>query len=126
MLSLNLIFLLFVCLVPFATGVLIQYGDLAVAVDVYAANVLAVGLAAVVLLVYLHRHRWLLDSTAPAATRRDYLRAAVSPALFALSIPIAWANVNLAYACWLLLVPAARLTRSRDEAVVSAESGARL
>jgi uncharacterized membrane protein len=115
LLAMNLGYLLFVCLLPFTTAVLVRYGDLALATAVYAGNVAVAGLLVMGIRVYLHRHRALLDPAAPHATRLGYVRSLIPPGIFLISIPLAWVQVspggftfNLGMLCWVLLIPISR------------------
>jgi uncharacterized membrane protein len=115
LLSMNLGYLLFVCLLPFTTAVLVRYGDLAVATAVYAGNVAVAGFLVMGIRVYLHRHRALLDPAAPGATRLGYVRSLLPPGIFLVSIPLAWVQIspggvsfNLGMLCWVLLIPISR------------------
>lgn len=115
LLSMNLAYLLFVCLLPFTTAVLVRYGDLALATAVYAGNVAVAGILAMGIRIYLHRRRALLEPSAPAATKLGYVRSLAPPAIFLISIPLAWVQIslagfssNLGMLTWFLLIPVSR------------------
>lgn len=99
---LNLLFLLCVVFLPFASAVLGEHGNEPVAATFYAACVAATGLVETALWVYASRHHRLLDDDVPPrAIRLATLRAITPPAVFLLSIPLIWANPYAAMACWL-------------------------
>jgi len=85
---LNLLLLLFICLVPFSTGVLVRFGDGALALNVCATNVAAAQLAFSGLWLYLHRHRQLLDPVATPATPLMFARPLTPAAVFLVSMPL--------------------------------------
>jgi uncharacterized membrane protein len=103
---LGLLFLMLVAFVPFPTSVLAEHGNRD-AVVFYAATIVALSLLLAAFGTYVGRHpEWL-----PAADdetddqRREGLRPWAVPAVFALSIPIAWFDPDWAMAFWILLVP---------------------
>jgi uncharacterized membrane protein len=114
-LSLNLLLLLFICLLPFTTAVLVRY-DVAVAVDMYAANVALTALTTTAIRFKLNHTPSLLDPVTTTVGRRTYLRGLAQAAIFVVSIPLAWLNVDLAYGAWLLAIPVSRLAIWRGRA----------
>ena len=98
----NLLFLMTICFVPFPTGVLARYGQLATAFIFYAASIAFTGSMLAVL--------WWVVIVRPAhlkARRRlgryFALRAAGTSLIFLISIPIALLNVDVARWAWLAL-----------------------
>lgn len=99
---LNLLFLLCVVFLPFASAVLGEHGNEPVAATFYAACVATTGLVETALWVYASRHHRLLDDDLPSrAIRLATLRAITPSAVFLLSIPLIWANPYAAMVCWL-------------------------
>ncbi len=100
----NLLFLLFIGIVPFTTSVVAENGG-AVATAVYASGMVACGLSLAAVWVYADR-RGLID---PAVSRQDrsrqLLSALLSSAVFAISVPFAFAHPDVAKFVWLLLLP---------------------
>lgn len=100
----NLLFLLTICFVPFPTAVIAHYGQLATAVNFYAASMAFAGLTLALL--------WWVAAIRPAhrkAQRRtgDFfaIRAIGTAVIFLISIPIALINVSAARYAWLAIVP---------------------
>jgi TMEM175 potassium channel family protein len=89
----NLLILLGICLVPFATSLLVRYGETPAGAIVYAA--LQVGIS----LSYFALRTLLAEEG--TGTRTSALLALVQVAGFAASIPVALVNVEVAYAFWL-------------------------
>ena len=98
---LNLIFLFFIVLMPFAASTVGQYGFLPFGTIVYGAAVAATGLSIAAVWRYAtHGHR-LVDSTLdPAEIRRRNLVAFVVPVLFLISLPFALISPLIAQGIW--------------------------
>jgi uncharacterized membrane protein len=107
LLWLNLVFLLSISFIPFPTDLLGEYGELRFAVIFYAASV---GLARLLLaLVWWYIFRGPIqtsDDFDPGLANYHFLRSLAIPAIFFLSIGIAFFSPNAAMASWVLLVVA--------------------
>jgi len=109
----NLLFLLFVAIIPFPTSVLTNYeGQWPVVL--YATNALLTGL----MLTWFWVHatggnRLVSDSFDPAIARYVTLQALVSPLVFALSIALSFVSVEVAFATWLLIPVVRKLVGRR-------------
>jgi uncharacterized membrane protein len=89
----NLLLLMGVCLVPFASSLLARYGGGPAGVIPYAALQAAIGIVFLSLRLYLLHH---------GVDMRDTLRLSWLPVVtFLVSIPLALLNPNLAFAAWL-------------------------
>jgi uncharacterized membrane protein len=108
LLWLNVLLLMFICLIPFSSSVLIRYGGIPIASQVYAANLTFVGLGLVAVRVYLTRRGDLTDGRAPMS-RRDMVLGPAAPLFFLASIPVASRSVTGAQAMWLVSIGALRL-----------------
>ncbi|MDR0359071.1 MAG: DUF1211 domain-containing protein [bacterium] len=112
LLWLNLVVLLFVCLVPFTTDFQIHYGSTTAAIEVYYGNLAIIGIAFAVLGIYGHRRRLV-----PYPTRQQAIRAqarGLTPAVaFMGAMVVGLFAPRLAgpYG-WLLLFPANLLLRA--------------
>jgi uncharacterized membrane protein len=112
--ALTVVYLSFVALLPFPTGVLGEFGRNPISVVAFAVNMGAVSTMEVVLFGHARRRR-LFRQAWPAEVVRWYLRAALSPVLFfAVSVPVAFAAPWLAIVLWFLAIPLGMLlNRSR-------------
>jgi len=100
---LNIVFLLFLCLIPFVTS-LISDNPGRTATIAYAA---AMGLASImlgVLWLYATRAGLTASDLDPTVARRITLRSAWSLLVFALSIAVAWFDPTAGKLTWLLLL----------------------
>jgi TMEM175 potassium channel family protein len=101
---LNLVFLAFIVFVPFPTEVLGVYGGTTTAVVFYAGTMVPTGLLSWATWEYALR-KGLDDGRAPAGTRRQAkLRNGYLVIVFAISIPVAFADPGAAQVMWALLV----------------------
>jgi uncharacterized membrane protein len=107
---LNLLALLGICLVPFATTVLIRYGDTPTGAIAYASLQIAISLAYFALRVAL--------AGQGAGSRASALLALVQLIGFVASIPLALAgDVQVAYVLWVAGFAVARAVDNRMQAV---------
>lgn len=105
---LNLLFLMFVAFIPFPTAVLSEHGNRD-AVVLYALTIVAASSMLILLWAHLGRHReWLVQrDTLVEDLRRERLRTMVVPAVFLLSMPLAWHEPRWAMYSWIVLAPVA-------------------
>jgi uncharacterized membrane protein len=102
---LTVVYLAFVALLPFPTGVLGEFGENPISVVAFAVNMGAVSTMETVLFGYARRRR-LFREELPTDVYRWALGSSLLPVVtFALSIPVAFAVPGLAIAIWLLAIP---------------------
>ena len=99
---LNLLYLGFIALIPFPTGLIAERGDESAAVIVYALTIALSSAVAAQMRVVAERHD-LTDPEPWTAAERFAV-----PAVFLASIPIAIVSPTAATLSWLLLIPAGR------------------
>ncbi|MCQ2002242.1 TMEM175 family protein [Arthrobacter zhaoxinii] len=87
--QLNLVLLLFVALLGYATDMLAFYGDQVLGVVIYAAALGLIGTANTGLWIYCSRVGLFRDDVDPRLPAFAQVRAPVTPAVFLASIPIA-------------------------------------
>ncbi len=112
LLWINLVLLGFIALLPFPTEVLGKYGNTTLGTVTYAAAICAVGATATVVWWYIN-HAGLTAPLTPDLVRLGTLRSAIPPTVFALSIPIAFVNVDLAKWFWVAIWPANSLVERK-------------
>ena len=112
-LSLTVVCLAFVALLPFPTGVLGEVGNNPVSVVAFAVNMMAVSTMEAVLSRHARRRR-LFREEWPEDVYRWALVASLSPVLrFALSVPVAFVQPQLAVVVWFVAIPLGRLLDRR-------------
>jgi len=110
---LNLLFLGTIAFLPYPTALLsATNGEQAAATAFYAACVAATGLMELVIWLYAIRAGGLVPaSISPTRRRYEITRLLPVPLVFAVSVPVAFADPLAAQLTWLLLVPIGRLLR---------------
>ena len=100
-----------IVLIPFATKLLAEYVNTAIAVIAYSVTVAAAALAEFAVLAYGTRRR-AMGQSRPAAVRAQLAGAGAAAAAFLIAIPVALLSPAAAMGCWLLtVVPVGWLTR---------------
>lgn len=117
LLNLNVGFLLFVAVMPFATNLLAAAGDQLVAVWTYALVQVAAGSLLTLVWVYAaHGHRHIDRSTPREWTMYITQRAILSPLVFAASLPIGLVSPSACEYAWAALFVLSVLRRRSDSA----------
>jgi uncharacterized membrane protein len=103
LIALNTLLLMCVAFVPFPTAVLAEYGDMWIAVVLYASVLAATAFFLLLIWSYACRGRRLVSPHIdPKVVRTHTIRAGGTVLLFLLSIPVAGVSIPLAELCWLL------------------------
>jgi uncharacterized membrane protein len=103
LITLNTLLLMCVAFVPFPTAVLAEYGDMRIAVVLYASVLAATAFFLLLIWSYACRGRRLVSPHIdPEVVRTHAIRAGGTVLLFLLSIPVAGVSIPLAEICWLL------------------------
>lgn len=102
--TLNLGFLAFVVLIPFASDLVGQYGGETPAAITYAVVLIAAGLMNWTVIRYALRNDLVEPSRRAQTVRFGETTALALPAVFVLSIPIAFVSPHAAEAFWLLTI----------------------
>jgi uncharacterized membrane protein len=103
LITLNLGALLFVAVMPFPTAIMGRYGDQTLAVVIYAATLGTTGLFIWLIWWYGIRRQLFTRSLEQHAARQFRWRAFLTPAVFFLSIPVAFWQPRVAQASWGLI-----------------------
>jgi uncharacterized membrane protein len=107
--ALDLVYLSLIALMPFTTGLLGEYADVALAVAIYAANVAAAALAEMAMTGLALRERLMVVD--PRRARALLISGLIVPAVFCVSIPIAYLDADAAKWSWLALLVLPRALR---------------
>ena len=103
----NLIFLMFIVLIPFSTSILSDFFGTA-GVTLYAANMACAGYMATGLWIYAVRSKLVDAHLGQAQVKRGIIMNLVAPVMFTLSIGLAFINADLAAYSWILMFFARR------------------
>jgi uncharacterized membrane protein len=99
----NTLLLMCVAFLPFPTAVLGQYGDMRIAVVLYASALAATAFCLLLIWSYACRGRRLVSPHIDSRVVHAHtIRAGGTVLLFLLSIPVAGVSIPLAELCWLL------------------------
>jgi len=108
LISLSLIFLMFIVLLPFPNDLIGKYPANLITVIIYAAFLAATGFSLCLLWMYAARRYRLVDETLhPDFIRRLTMRLLFSPIIFVISIPIAFVNPLVSMISWFFGFPLA-------------------
>lgn len=111
---LNLLLLMVIASLPFASELLGLHGDTTVAVVVYAGWMIAAGLLSTLVWWYATRDRRLVDDDLDARFIHHFMVGGlVFPAIFAVSVPVAFVQPTAATLTWLAIIPARRIVAHR-------------
>jgi len=97
----NFAFLFSITLVPFASGLLGQYAENPLAVDIFAANILLASLVSMATTRFIERKGLL--SAPYGDARAGRIRAFSVAAIMAVSMAVAWQNPDYAKYLWILI-----------------------
>jgi len=97
----NFAFLFSITLVPFASGLLGQYAENPLAVDIFAANILLASLVSMATTGFIERKGLLPVPYSDAGAGRT--RAFSVAAIMAVSMAVAWQNTDYAKYLWILI-----------------------
>ena len=104
LLFMNILFLMWVVLMPFSSSLLGEYGGQQISVVLYATNMTVAGLTLSWLWWYAQSNLHLVaPDIDPRLVRYNNLRSLIVPLVFLLSIGVSFLNVNAAKLCWVLL-----------------------
>ncbi|MGO9080609.1 MAG: TMEM175 family protein [Streptosporangiaceae bacterium] len=112
----NFAFLLTITLMPFTSDLLGRYSQNPLAIDIFAANLLAASLATRVTMFYGRRKHLVVRESAARDIRAERLRSAGIVLVICLSIGVAWVSTSAAQYCWLLLIVVPRAARPLADA----------
>lgn len=118
LLRINLLFLLFVGVVPFTTALIAENGG-PLSTAIYAGGMVCCGLTLMWLWIHADRAGLIADDVGRPERGSVMRTTLLSSAVFALSIPVAFVQADLAKFCWLLIVPAIWTARLLTRRAVS-------
>ena len=108
---LNLLLLMLIALVPFATNLLDTYPDAQIVVFIYATLIAVLGLLTTGLWWYAtHRHRLVDKGLSPLLIRKGLVLRLVAPVVFMVSMAIAIFSLDAAMYAWFAIIPLVAIT----------------
>ncbi len=121
---LNLLFLLWIALLPFFTKVLDQYANLQLGVVLYAFDQAGAGFFMTLSWWYSSRNHKLVDGALDDRTIKYItLRNAIAPVSFIISMFLSFFGALIAFASWFAMVPALMLLHRLERRVENKQTG---
>jgi len=114
LMSLNMVWLLMIVIMPFATRLLSGTGGFAIVFGLYAVIQVVTLLTSLLMSRHIRANELLRPGAPAPGTKDDDATLLTVAAMFAISIPVAFAT-QWAYAVWLAAPPVARLMRRRRQ-----------
>jgi TMEM175 potassium channel family protein len=102
---LNLLFLLFISLTAYFTGLLTSYATHEIVVITFAGIMAATGFMLCIIWWYATHNSLVDKDISPPLVRYFLLRSLASPVIFLMSIGISFINIQLAQLFWALILP---------------------
>ncbi len=122
---LNLLFLLWIALLPFFTKILDQYIDLQLAVVLYAFDQAGAGFFMTLSWWYSSRNHRLVDRGLKERTIKFItMRNAVAPVSFIVSMGLSFFGAIVAFVSWFAMIPALMLLRHLERRIESRQTSA--
>jgi uncharacterized membrane protein len=111
---LNLVFLFFITIIPFAVDLQVDYGFYQIIFILYALVLTLAG--STLTLIWLHaRKNKLVDKNLNQSEIQNILlESALTPSVFAISILISIIDFQIAYYFWIAIIPAKIILRTRS------------
>ena len=122
---LNLLFLLWIALLPFFTKILSHYQSLPLGVILYAVDQAAAGIFLTLIWVYASRNHHLIDKNMnETAIRYATIRSIIAPIFFLASMGIAFLNPIVATIFWVGMFPVLLIIRFFEQKNKTRRAGA--
>jgi uncharacterized membrane protein len=110
---LNLVFLFFITIIPFAVDIQVDYSSYQAIFILYALVLTAAG--SLLTLIWLHamKNRLIDTSVSNTEIQNILLESSLSPSVFIISILVSVINLQVAYYFWLVIIPAKIIIRNK-------------
>jgi TMEM175 potassium channel family protein len=110
---LNIVFLFFITLIPFAVNLQVDYGFYHTIFILYALVLVAAGLMLTLIWLHAKKNRLIDKNLSNAETHTILIESIITPSVFALSILVSIIDLQIAYYFWILIAPAKIVARKR-------------
>ena len=101
----NLVFLMFISLMPFPAGMIFEYGDQQITLILYCGVMVLAGISAAVMWWHASREHHLIDEQLPDEfIRLTYRRILLAPLLYLITIGLSYLNLTVAKLFLFLIV----------------------
>jgi len=110
---LNLVFLFFITIIPFAVDLQIDYGFYQVIFTLYALVLTMAGLSLTLIWLHARKDRLIDKSLNNAEIKYISIESILSPSIFAISILVSIIDLQIAYFFWTVIIPAKIIIRKK-------------
>jgi uncharacterized membrane protein len=110
---LNLAFLFFITLIPFAVDLQVDYSSYHVIFILYAVVLTIAGLSLTIIWLYASKNRLVDKSLNHTEKQHIFLESALLPSVFVISILVSVIDLQAAFYFWLAIIPAKIIIRKK-------------
>jgi uncharacterized membrane protein len=110
---LNLVFLFFITIIPFAVDLQVDYGFYQVVFILYALVLTFAGSSLTLIWLYARKNRLIDKTMSHTDIQNVLLESILLPSVFVISILISIVDLQIAYYFWIVIVPAKIIIRKR-------------
>ena len=110
---LNLVFLFFITIIPFAVDLQVDYGFYQVIFILYALVLTFGGLTLTLIWLHARKNRLIDNTVSQTEIQNVLLESILLPSVFVISILISIVDLQIAYYFWIVIVPAKIIIRKR-------------
>ncbi|HZA61663.1 MAG TPA: TMEM175 family protein [Nitrososphaeraceae archaeon] len=110
---LNLVFLFFITIIPFAVDLQVDYGFYQVIFILYALVLTFGGLTLTLIWLHARKNRLIDNTVSHSEIQNVLLESILLPSVFVISILISIVDLQIAYYFWMVIVPAKIIIRKR-------------
>ena len=110
---LNLVFLFFITIIPFAVDLQVDYGFYQVIFILYALVLTFGGLTLTLIWLHARKNRLIDNTVSHSEIQNVLLESILLPSVFVISILISIVDLQIAYYFWMVIVPAKIILRKR-------------
>jgi uncharacterized membrane protein len=110
---LNLLFLFFITIIPFAVDVQVDYGFYQVIFILYALVLTAAGLLLTLIWLHGRKNRLIDNSLTNAESQNILLESIILPFVFVASILVSIIDLQIAFYFWMTIIPAKIIVRKK-------------
>jgi uncharacterized membrane protein len=110
---LNLVFLFFITIIPFAVDLQVDYGSYQIIFILYALVLTAAGLLLTLIWLHAGKNRLVDKSLSHREEQHILLESLLLPSVFVISILVSVIDLEVAYYFWLVIIPAKIIIRKK-------------
>jgi uncharacterized membrane protein len=110
---LNLVFLFFITIIPFAVDLQVDYGFYQIVFIVYALVLTLAGASLTLIWLHARKNKLVDKNLNHSEIQNILLESALTPSVFAISILVSIIDIQIAYYFWIAIIPAKIILRRK-------------